>query len=91
MFIGTAGTYFELSRIIYLIDIVCMIYIFNILINKLKILKFNEYLKDPINKNKNYSNSEKTYKFSSILDLFPLLLINLFRKGVRNILQSLLP
>ena len=33
--IGTAGTYFYSTRIIYLIDIICMIYIFYILINKL--------------------------------------------------------
>ena len=32
--VGTIGTYLQLTRIIYLIDIICMLYIFNILMNK---------------------------------------------------------
>ena len=35
--LGTIGSYFEFPRIIYLIDILCMLYILNILLNKLGI------------------------------------------------------
>ena len=36
--LGTIGSYFEFPRIIYLIDILCMLYILNILLNKLGII-----------------------------------------------------
>lgn len=35
--LGTIGSYFEFTRIIYLLDILCMLYILNILLNKLGI------------------------------------------------------
>tara|TARA_B100000965_G_scaffold51916_1_gene38633 strand:+ start:290 stop:1528 length:1239 start_codon:yes stop_codon:yes gene_type:complete len=89
--IGTIGTYFELPRIIYLIDIICMVYIFNALISKSKILSKNEQLKVPINKNKTYEVSNKFSNYNWIINLAPLLSITLFVTGVMALLQSILP
>ena len=61
--IGTIGTYFEFTRIIYLIDIICMIYIFNILIDQLEKLKKKRKLKTHTNKN---TTSIKANKFIDI-------------------------
>jgi len=89
--IGTFGTYFKLSRIIYLVDIVCMIYIFNILISKIKILSTNEEIKSPISINSTYKKQLFFSEFTWIFDLFPLLLLTLFVTGAMNLLQSFLP
>ena len=90
--LGTIGTYFEFTRIIYLIDIFCMLYIFNILLNKLNIYK----IKSEIKNNKDdieikYKNLDKKSNLKWIINLFPLLLITLFVTGVMSLLQSILP
>ena len=82
--IGTIGTYFELTRIIYFIDIFCMVYIFYLLKNNLKILIIDE----KSNKNHSYVRSDN---LSWIYDLFPLLLLTLFVTGIMSLLQGILP
>ena len=89
--IGTIGTYFELTRIIYLIDIFCMLYIINILTNKLNILIINEPLENQIELENIYRIPIKVSKENWILDLFPLLSITLFVTGVMTLTQSILP
>ena len=89
--IGTIGTYFELTRIIYIIDILCMTYILYIIANKLKIIKTNEHSNHQINIKNTDIKSEKYMNFSWILDLLPLLLLTLFVTGVMALLQSILP
>tara|TARA_B100001250_G_scaffold99772_1_gene83967 strand:- start:255 stop:1493 length:1239 start_codon:yes stop_codon:yes gene_type:complete len=88
---GTIGTYFNFTKIIYLIDITCMLYIINILKNKLNILKKKEHLKPKINQDTLYINSRKIKKFKWILDLLPLLLLTIFVTSVMTLLQSILP
>ncbi len=89
--IGSIGTYFEFTRIIYLIDIICMLYIFKILVNKLNIHK----IKEQINVKNNTKNiSIKQYRKSNlkwILTLLPLLLITLFVTAIMTLLQTILP
>ena len=89
--IGTIGTYFEYTRIIYIIDIVCMLYIFSNLISKIYFLEGNEYINKKLN-------IESTYKIKSyrdnknwIFSLTPLLSLTLFITGVMTLLQSILP
>ena len=91
VFIGTIGTYFKLSRLIYLIDIICMLYIFYILISKLELDKsFNQFiLKDK--KESKYNNQVKKQNLEWIRALVPLLLITLFITGVMSLMQSILP
>ena len=89
--IGTIGTYFEFGRIIYFIDIICMVYIFNILIRKPKVFKSNEQLKIAVNKKNTRKKFKKFTGSKWILTLIPLLLLTLFVTGVMNILQSILP
>ena len=91
VFIGTLGTYFELARIIYLIDIICMIYIFNFLINKIKI---DKNLAQSTRKNdKQFENIclEKSSNLVWIRKLIPLFLITIFITGVMSLMQSILP
>ena len=89
--IGTIGTYFESTRIIYLIDFICMLYIFNILKNKLKGTKENKKSNTKIRKENTYLISIEFSRFKWIYDLVPLLLLTLFVTGVMNLLQSILP
>ena len=89
--IGSIGTYFEFTRIIYLIDIICMLYIFKILINKLNIRKINEQL-NVKNNTKNISiKQDRKLNLKWILTLLPLLLITLFVTGIMTLLQTILP
>ena len=88
---GTIGTFFEFTRIIYLIDIICMAYIFYILMNKLKIFKENEQLNIQINTKNIYTKSSKNLNIKWIIDLFPLLILTLFITGIMSLLQSILP
>ena len=72
---GTIGTYLGFTRIIYFIDVICMVYIFNILMNKLKAYKQNE---QSINKIKIeieniYKNSNTDSNIKWIFELVPLL------------------
>ena len=91
VFIGTLGTYFELARIIYFIDIICMLYIFKILIHKLELDKnYNQFpIKDDL-ENK-YKSTDKKSNLKWVIKLFPLLIITLFVTGIMNLLQSILP
>ena len=89
--IGSIGTYFEFTRIIYLIDIICMLYIFKILINKLNIRKIKEQL-NVKNNTKNISiKQDRKSNLKWILTLLPLLLITLFVTGIMTLLQTILP
>jgi hypothetical protein len=89
--LGTIGTYLEFTRIIYLIDSLCMLYIFNFILNKQDIYKtkLDLMIKDDIVFN--YNNLEKRSIPRWIIRLFPLLTITLFITGVMSLLQSILP
>ena len=89
--IGTVETYFKSTRIIYLIDIACMIYIFDLLKNKLEESKENELSKTQTSKEDTYIKPSKFSRFKWIFDLAPLLLLTLFVTGVMNLLQTILP
>ncbi len=91
VFLGTIGTYFESTRIIYFIDIICMLYIFYILINQLDLhmLESKKKIKDTIGIK--YKSKEKKSNLKWIFKLFPLLLITLFVTGVMSLLQVILP
>ena len=91
VFIGTLGAYFELARIIYFIDIICMLYIFFILINKLKRHKKNNQLIDNFGMEVKNEYLEKDFDPKWITRLLPLLLITIFVTGVMSLLQSILP
>ena len=89
--IGSIGTYFEFTRIIYLIDIICMLYIFKILINKLNIRKIEEQF-NVKNNTKNISiKQDRKLNLKWILTLLPLLLITLFVTAIMTLLQTILP
>ena len=89
--LGTIGSHFEFTRIIYLINSLCMLFILNFLLNKKDIFKIKKDLNtiDDIGI-KNKSSGEK-YDLRWILKLFPLFLITLFVTGVMSLLQSILP
>ena len=89
--IGTIGTKFKFTRIIYLIDIMCMISIFYFLLNKLREPKVIEQLKTKINRKKIYSYSERFSNLKWVLDLLPLLSLTLFLTGVMTLIQIVLP
>jgi len=89
--IGTVGTYFEFTRIIYLIDSFCMLYIYIILLNKLSIFRIKTEFKIKGNIEVNYSNLEEKFNLKWVIKLFPLLFITLFITGVMSLLQSILP
>ncbi len=89
--IGSIGTYFAFTRVIYLIDIICMLYIFKILINKPNILINNEQL-NVKNNTKNISiKQDRKSNIKWISTLLPLFLITLFVTGIMNLLQTILP
>jgi len=89
--IGTIGTRFELPRIIYLIDIICMIYIFYILLNKLEEQKAIEQLKTKVNLEKICRDPRRFSNLKWILDLVPLLSLTLFVTGIMTLIQIILP
>ena len=91
VFIGTLGSYFELSRIIYFIDIICMLYIFNILINKLEVDKNFNQSTIKVDKEINNKFLERKSNIVWIKRLLPLLLITIFITGVMSLMQSILP
>tara|TARA_B100000214_G_scaffold116070_1_gene81971 strand:+ start:764 stop:2002 length:1239 start_codon:yes stop_codon:yes gene_type:complete len=91
VFLGTIGTYFEFTRIIYLIDILCMLYIFNILLKNLSIFKIKATLKVKDEFEVKKMNPEEKTNLKWITSLFPLLLITLFITGIMSLLQSILP
>ncbi len=91
VFLGTLGTYFEFTRIIYLIDILCMLFIFKILLKKLVIYKIKADSKIREGLEVKYKNLEKKSNLRWLINLFPLFLITLFVTGVMSLLQSILP
>ncbi len=91
VFLGTVGTYFKQNRIIYYIDIICMLYIFYILINQLNTHKDKSQLKIKDTIEIKYNNKEKKSNLKWLIKLFPLLIITLFVTGTMSLLQSILP
>ena len=89
--LGTIGTYFDFARLIYLIDILCMLYIFNILLNKQGIYTIKNELDNKNDIEFNYKYLEKKSNFKWVKKLFPLFLVTLFVTGVMSLLQSILP
>ena len=91
VFIGTVGTYFELTRIIYIIDIICMLYIYNILIDKLNLHKNWSQLNIQNAEEIKYNIKKERYSLKWLIKLIPLLIITLFVTGIMSLLQSILP
>ena len=89
--LGTIGTYFEFARIIYLIDILCMLYILNILLNNLEICKIKTKIETKDDIEFNYKNLEDRSNLKWFIKLFPLFLVTLFVTGIMSLLQSILP
>ena len=89
--LGTIGTYFDFARLIYLIDILCMLYIFNILLDKQVIYTIKNELDNKNDIEFNYKYLEKKSNFKWVEKLFPLFLVTLFVTGVMSLLQSILP
>ena len=89
--IGTIGSYFDFTRIIYLIDITCMLYILNILLYKLNISRIKTVYKSKDDLEVKYKSIEKKSNKKWIINLLPLLLITLFITGIMSLLQSILP
>jgi len=91
VFLGTLGTYFKFLRIIYFIDISCMLYIFCILISNLKLNKANNQLKIKDDIELKYKNVEKNSNQKWLMRLIPLFLITIYVTGVMSLMQSILP
>ncbi len=89
--IGTIGTYFEYTRIIYIIDFICMFYIFSILINRINFFEGIENIKNNTNEDSSYKEKNKISIKKLILSLIPLLSLTLFITGVMTLLQNILP
>ena len=89
--IGTIGTYFEFTRIIYFIDTICMLNIIIMLINKHNIFKNNQQIDDKNDIKYSSRNNKKILNIKWIVDLIPLLLVTLFVTGFMSLLQSILP
>ena len=91
VFIGTVGTYFEATRIIYFIDIFCMLFILSILRNKQNKYNSNDKLKINNSLEIKHKSKEKEYNTKWLFKLFPLFLITLFVTAVMSLLQNILP
>ena len=89
--IGTIGTYFNFTRIIYFIDIVCMIYIYISLKRRSNIFKAENKINTQNNRKELSKKSRKEININWMLYLVPLLLITIFITGVMSLLQSILP
>ena len=89
--LGTIGSYLDFTRIIYVIDSLSMLFIFNILLNKQSISKIKINLKVINNIEIKCEKSENNFNLRWIINLFPLFLIALFITGVMSLLQSILP
>ena len=89
--IGTIGAYFKLKRIIYLIEIICMVYIVYIIKTNVERLKSTEQLKPQFNIEKTYRDSGRSLSLRWSLDLVPLLSITLFVTGAMTLFQIILP
>ena len=89
--LGTIGSYSDATRIIYLIDSLCMLFIINTLLNREGIFKTKADLKIIDNIEIKNDNSEKKSFIKLIIDLLPLFLITLFITGIMSLLQNILP
>ena len=89
--LGTIGSYFDFTRIIYLIDIFCMVYLIKIILNKQGTIKLKTNLSTINNIRIENENSEKTSYIKWIIRLIPLFSITIFVTGVMSLLQSILP
>ena len=89
--IGTIGTYVRFTRIIYLIDIISMLYIYNNLFKKHNILRYNSHLKNELCFKDIHKYSGINLNKKWIFTLLPLLSLTLFVTGVMNLLQNILP
>ena len=89
--IGTFGTYFKFTRMIYIIDILCMIYVFYILNQNIYIFKLNKNLKRSEEETNKYKNPKIKERKDWILNVISLLIITLFVTGVMSLLQTILP
>ena len=89
--LGTVGSHFDFTRIIYLVNSLCMFYILNVLLNKKGIFKIKEDLKIINNIEIKNNNLGKKYDLRWIGNLFPLFLTTLFVTGVMSLLQTILP
>ena len=67
--IGTIGSYFDFTRIIYLIDIICMLYILNILLYKLNISRIKTVYKSKDDLEVKYKSIEKKSNKKWIINL----------------------
>ena len=91
VFIGAIGTYFDYTRVIYLIDIICMLFVFYNLLNKFRPFKDQGKTLEQNEIGKNQSKLSKNSNIKWIINLVPLLVITLFVTGVMSLLQSILP
>ena len=91
VFAGTIGTYFQFGKVVYIIDIICMIYIFFMLIKKISILRNNDQLNTQIEIKTTNKDSISNFSFKWIIVLIPLLTLTLFVTGVMTLLQTILP
>ena len=89
--LGTIGSHFDFTRIIYFINSLCMLYILNILFNKKGIFKIKKDLKIIDDIEIDNKNLGQKHDLRLINKLFPLFLITLFVTGVISLLQSILP
>ncbi len=89
--LGTIGSYIEFTRVIYLLNTFCMLYILTFLLNKKSILKIKSNLNFIDNLKSNNENLEVKSNSKWIINLLPLFLITLFITGVMSLLQSILP
>ncbi len=89
--LGTIGTYFEFARIIYLIDILCMLYIFNVILKNLGTCTSETEIESKDDIEFNHRNLEKKTNLKWVINLFPLFLVTLFVTGIMSLLQSILP
>ncbi len=89
--IGTIGSYFEFTRIIYFTDIICMLFIINILIKKLFIFNIHKRIEKKDDIESKNTNIEKLKNSKWLIKLFPLFVITLFVTGVMSLFQSILP
>ena len=86
--IGTIGTYLGFMRIVYFIDILCMIYINYMLKNK-SYKQTKRKSKNIEAKNKKNINPER--KNNWILDIIPILQLTLFITSLMTLFQNLFP
>ncbi len=88
---GTIGTYFGSPRVIYIIDIICMAYIFYMLKCNTEGSTNRSNLKISNKAENTKKRPFKLLNFNWILELAPLLSLTLFVTGVMSLIQTILP